>query len=107
MVDKEYRSRELVHFIKLCKDLGVESTFILGPVNEIFIQKYHPAYLEGYQNTLERIRSILEEENVDYIDLTYLGSTPGSFIDNQHHSSYGAFLIYQEIKTYLHEKDDL
>ena len=107
MVEDEYRSIELKNFIKLCNDLGVEVTFVLGPVNEIFIERYKPSYLEGYQNTVQKIRQILQEEHVDWIDVTFLGTVPGSFIDNQHHSSYGAYLIYKEIKKHLHEKGDL
>ena len=107
MVEDEYRSIELKNFIKLCNDLGVEATFILGPVNEIFIEKYKPTYLEGYQKTVQKISRILQDENVDWIDASHLGSVPGSFIDNQHHSSYGAYLIYKEIKKHLHEKEDL
>lgn len=107
MIEDEYRSTELKNFIKLCDDLGVEATFILGPVNEIFIRKYNPSYLERYQSTVNKIRFILHDNDVDFIDLSYLGSVPGSFIDNQHHSSYGAFLIYKEIKKHLHEKGDL
>ena len=46
-------------------------------------------------------------EEADFIDVTEVGNIPGSFIDNQHHSSYGAYLIYQKIKNHLHEKEDL
>ncbi len=107
MVQDTYRDDELKAFIDLCEGLGVETTFILGPVNEIYIAKYHPPYLQGYQEMVEHIRQFLIEENVDFIDASDLGNIPGSFIDNQHHSSYGAYLIYQKIKTHLHEKADL
>ncbi|MDT8393830.1 MAG: D-alanyl-lipoteichoic acid biosynthesis protein DltD [Bacteroidales bacterium] len=106
MVDKDYRTRELKHFIHLCNKLNVKATYILGPVNEIYISNYHPPYLQDYLKKVDEIRLLLEEENVDYVDMTWLGSVPGSFIDNQHHSSYGAYLIYREIKQHLHEKED-
>lgn len=107
IADDTYRDAELKAFIDLCEELEVDVTFILGPVNEIFIEKYHPPYLQGYLNVLIHIRQLLTEEKVDFIDASDLGKIPASFIDNQHHSSYGAYLIYQKIKTHLHEKDDL
>lgn len=107
IVDADYRDQELKAFIKLCQELNVQVTFVLGPVNEIYIAKYHPPYLDGYQNIVDHIRALLTEENADFIDATDLGNIPGSFIDNQHHSSYGAYLIYQKIKKHLHEKNSL
>ena len=107
MIDNDYRTKELRSFIHLCNLLEVEVTYVLGPINERYIKKYHPPYLEGYQNTLGMLASVLRSEDVDWIDLTYLGSVPGSFIDNQHHSSYGAYFIYQDIKKHLNEKEDL
>lgn len=106
MVDNDYRTRELKHFIHLCKELNVKATYILGPVNEIYISNYHPPYLRDYLKKVDEIRLLLKEENVDFIDMTWLGSVPGSFIDNQHHSSYGAYLIYRELKQHLYEKED-
>lgn len=103
--DSDYRYNELKAFIKLCKELNVNVTFVLGPVNEIYIGKYNPAYLDEYIETSNNIRNILMEEGSDYIDASDLGNIPGSFQDNQHHSSYGAYLIYQKIKNHLHEKD--
>lgn len=105
--NNDYRNRELKAFINLCKDLNVKVTYILGPVNEIYIKKYQASYLGDYQKAVSSIRNILEKEDVDFIDASDIGTVPGSFMDNQHHSSYGAFLIYQKIKKHLHEKDGL
>ncbi|MCK5766108.1 MAG: hypothetical protein KAH26_08985, partial [Bacteroidales bacterium] len=105
IIDNDYRNRELIAFISLCNELNVNVIFILGPVNEIYIRKYHQPYYEGYMQAVAGIRDILDREGVDYIDATDLGNIPGSFMDNQHHSSYGAYLIYQKIKTYIHEKN--
>ncbi|MEN8224007.1 MAG: D-alanyl-lipoteichoic acid biosynthesis protein DltD [Bacteroidota bacterium] len=105
--DDDYRYNELSAFIRLCRDLNVDVTFILGPVNEIFIASYQASYLDAYIQTVDNIRALLIEEGVDYIDVTDLGNLPGSFIDNQHHSSYGAFMIYQKTKKHLYEKDGL
>ena len=106
IIDNDYRNRELIAFISLCNELNVNVIFILGPVNEIYIRKYHQPYYEGYMQAVAGIRDILDREGVDYIDATELGNIPGSFMDNQHHSSYGAYLIYQKIKTYIHEKNN-
>lgn len=105
--EDEYRDNELRAFIHLCNELHVEVCFVLGPVNEIYIQKYHPPYLESYLEGVDHIREILLEENADFADASHLGKIPGTFIDNQHHSSYGAFMIYTMIKQHLHEKGDL
>lgn len=104
--DDDYRYRELIAFNNLCNELGVNVTYILGPVNEIYIRKYHPPYMDAYLQTLEKIEELLIEEEADYIDASDLGNIPGSFIDNQHHSSYGAYLIYQKIKNHIDEKED-
>ena len=103
--DNDYRYKELKAFINLCRDLNVNVSFILGPVNEIYIRKYKPSYLDGYVLTIEKIRDVLNEEDADYIDATELGNIPGSFSDNQHHSSYGAYLIYLKVKKHIYEKD--
>lgn len=105
MSDNDYRFRELASFINLCNHLDVNITFVLGPVNEIYIQKYHPPYFPAYIQIVEDIRAVLDDKGADYVDATALGKIPGSFIDNQHHSSYGAHLIYQMIKNHLHEKE--
>lgn len=103
--DNDYRYRELIAFNDLCNDLNVNVTYILGPINEIYIRKYRPSYLDAYGQTVENIRHLLEKEGMDYIDATDLGNIPGSFIDNQHHSSYGAYLIYLKVKKHIHEKN--
>ncbi len=105
--EDEYRDNELRAFIHLCNELHVDVLFVLGPVNEIFVEKYQPSYLESYVQGVEHIRNILKEENADFVDAGELGKIPGTFIDNQHHSSYGAYMIYQMIKQHLHEKGDL
>ena len=106
IIDNDYRNRELIAFIRLCNELNVNVSYILGPVNEIYIRKYHPPYYEGYMQAIAGIRDILDKEGVDYIDATELGNIPGSFIDNQHHSSYGAYLIYQKTKKHIYEKNN-
>ncbi|MCD4725274.1 MAG: hypothetical protein K8R63_10585 [Bacteroidales bacterium] len=105
--DNDYRNRELTAFIELCNELDVEVTYVLGPVNTTYIKKYHPPYLDGYLNTVNHIRNILLENNTDFIDATDISDVPGAFVDNQHHSSYGAYLIYLKIKNHINAKDSL
>ena len=105
--EDEYRDNELRAFIHLCDRLNVNICFILGPVNEIYIQKYHPSYLGSYLDGVDHIREILLEENAVFVDASRLGMIPGTFIDNQHHSSYGAYLIYKMVKQHFYEKGDL
>ena len=48
---------------------------------------------------------VLDEEGANYIDCTDLSTVPGVFEDWQHHTSYGAYLMYQKIKSYVLEKE--
>ena len=99
-----YRTEEIEAFIAVCKELEVEVTFVLGPTNERFIEAYSSSSLEGYQNVSENIEMLLEEGGVTYIDAREINSEVGAFSDHQHHSTYGAFLIYQLIKKKIYEE---
>jgi hypothetical protein len=105
--DNDFRYRELEAFIALCKQLDVDITFLICPSNEIFIQRYAPEALGAYQQTGTKIKALLSAHAADVIDATDIGLKPGTFIDNQHISSFGAYLIYQKIKTHLHEKETI
>lgn len=100
----DYRYRELSSFIRICKNLGVKATFILGPVNERFINNYSASSLSGYSATIENIKNLLSDEEAAFIDATDISNKAGAFLDHQHHSSYGAYLIYLKLKKYLNEK---
>lgn len=106
-IDKsdKYRFEELLSFIKLCKDLSIKATYILGPYNGRFIEKYENKSLKAYDETVQKIRKMLMEENVSFIDASDISFTTGAFNDHQHHSSYGAFLIYKKIKFHFNEKE--
>lgn len=99
-----YRYMELASFIHLCKELGIKATFVISPYNERFINQYDPSALAGHQRTVEKIRQLLIDEKVGFIDATDISPAAGAFVDHQHHSSYGADLIYLKIKQYLHEE---
>ena len=101
---ENYRYRELTDFVRLCQTLGIEAHFIIGPYNERFIQNQDPGNLAGYRHVTEGIRTVLIREKANYIDATDISNLPGTFVDHQHHSSYGAYLIYQKLKQHLYEK---
>ncbi|MEM9052150.1 MAG: D-alanyl-lipoteichoic acid biosynthesis protein DltD [Bacteroidota bacterium] len=100
-----HRTEELEAFIAVCKDLGINATFILGPTNERFIQAYSSSSLKGYEDISEQIESMLIKEEVSYIDVRELNGELGAFSDHQHHSSYGAYLLYELIKKKIYEEE--
>ena len=99
-----YRYEELTSFLKLCENLEIQATFIIGPYNERFIKKYDLNSLADYESTTQHIKQLLIENHVDFIDATDISPVIGAFNDHQHHSSYGAFLIYNKIKNHFYEK---
>lgn len=102
--EEDYRYKELEEFIELCNEFGIETTFIVGPYNQKFIETYSPNSLSDFKCTTNQIKELLNTHQADYIDATVLSNTMGAYIDHQHHSSYGGFLIYQIIKSHLYEK---
>lgn len=101
--DVSYRFEELKSFISVTRDLNVDIVYVMGPYNKTFIEKYDLEKLGGYARTVDQIRDILIKENVNFIDATDVAVAKGSFKDQQHHSNYGAYLIYEKIKTHLNE----
>jgi len=100
----DFRTEELKAFINVCKDLEINATFILGPTNERFIQAYSASSLNGYQDVSEQLKTLFEEQSVPHIDARHINNELGAFSDHQHHSSYGAFLIYEQIKMTMYEE---
>jgi hypothetical protein len=100
-----FRYLELSGFIDLTKLLGIKPVFVLCPYNELFIKHYNEPALAGYQSTTKKIKNLLEDAGCTVVDGTTIGSIPGTFIDNQHISSYGAYLVYKRIKTTIHERE--
>lgn len=101
---EDFRYKELQSFIHLCKDLGIQATFIVTPINERFIEAYQPKSLKDYHATVDNIKQMLIENDSKYIDATDINRVVGAFDDHQHHSSYGAYLLYSKIKQSLNEK---
>lgn len=104
--ESSYRTDELRTMIRLCKERGVDIVFVAGPYNAIAYRKVHPQELPKIQRVSADMLKVLDEEGANYIDCTDLSSAPGVFADWQHHTSYGAYLIYQKIKDYVLEKEN-
>ncbi|MCF8296908.1 MAG: hypothetical protein K9J13_05115 [Saprospiraceae bacterium] len=103
----DYRYKELEIFILFCKKYNVDITFLVAPYNGVFIKKFKPEYYDEFPQAMEKVIEILEREKVKYIDATDLSDITGTFIDNQHFSSYGAYLVYEKIKAYVSSEKDL
>ena len=101
----DYRYKELKSFIYFCKKLDIRVIFVVGPYNKQFIERENPSYLKAYVETVNHIRETLMDQKVQFIDASDISDVQGAFHDNQHHSSYGAYLIYEKIKSYLNEKN--
>ena len=101
-----YRYDELHTMITLCREHCVDITFVIGPYNRIALQKTCPEEVANLETVCRNIKQMCQQEGVPYIDATDLSSRLGAFNDYQHHSSYGAYLIYQKIKEYVLEKEN-
>lgn len=105
--DIDFRYRELEAFVELSKMVESDIIFLMCPANEIFIEQFDPLALPTYQTTNSKIKDLLNSHSAKVIDATSIGCETGTFIDNQHISSYGAYLIYKKIKSHLHETEAL
>lgn len=102
--DKTFRFKELEEFVILCQHLGIETTFVVGPYNRKFVKKYDPSNVKHHNAVVKEIKNLLKEHQVDWLDASDLSDTLGAFTDHQHHSNYGAYLLYKRIKKHLNEK---
>lgn len=101
-----YRYDELQAMIQVCKENKVNITFIVGPYNSIAFGNTKPTEKKEMESICENIIKLFKEEKANYIDATDISYIPGTFHDLQHHSDYGAYLIYQKIKDYVDEKEN-
>ncbi len=99
-----YRYEELQHFITIAKDRQVNVTFVLGPYNGIQAEIFNQPSKLHHEKVVNNIREILEGSGFDYVDASDLSFVPGSFMDSQHHSKYGAYLIYKKLKAHYENK---
>jgi len=101
-----YRYDELRAMISVCKEHGVDITFVVGPYNKVAFEKTCPDEVPLLDKVCQNIKNICRQENVPFIDATDLSDTPGVFKDAQHHNSYGAYFIYLKIKNYVLGKEN-
>ncbi|MCF0206972.1 MAG: hypothetical protein HUK15_06040 [Bacteroidales bacterium] len=101
----QYRYDELQAMSQICKQKGVDITFIVGPYNGILFEKTYPDQLPKLDSVVCRIKRVLDQNEMAYIDASGFSYTSGFFSDAQHHSHYGAYLLYKEIKDYVLEKE--
>jgi hypothetical protein len=105
-IDKNTRFRydELYAFINLCKNNDIRITFYLGPYNTVYAQHKNPELINDYQEVVREIREIIIGAELPLIDGSDISNIPGTFIDVQHISKYGAWLTAQKIKKYYEKK---
>jgi hypothetical protein len=63
-----YQDELLLQFIKMCKKLEVNATIYLGPYNAIYCQQMNPELLLRYELQIEKIKALLHQNNMPYID---------------------------------------
>jgi hypothetical protein len=99
-IDSQYRYKVLFEFINLCKENDILATFYLGPYNAIYCNKKNPELASAYEDVLKYIRMIVSDSGYPLIDGTDQSKIPGTFIDVQHFSKYGAYLSAKQIKEH-------
>ena len=103
-LDSEYRNAALDYFLELCQELDVQPTFVIGPYNKILTEKNgQDAIAKQYAQLYKELQSKFDTAGFPYIDATEISDVPHSFIDKQHHSKYGGYLLYNIIKSQLYE----
>jgi len=100
----DFQDNMLLAFIKICKQYNIRCTFYLGPFNEIYCRENNPAALAKHQATMVKIKTILENSGLPYIDGSGLSNVPGTFKDMQHISEYGAYLTALQIKEHYEKR---
>jgi len=103
--EEPYRYDELTTMVRLCRLRKVHVLFVVGPYNRIAFERVHPEEVAKMEQVTENVKRLLEKEGAAYIDCSDISGEPGAFADWQHHSGYGAFLIYQKIREYVLEKE--
>lgn len=100
-----YRSKILSKFIQQCENLEINLTVIIGPYNAYYAKAIgQEDKLLPYEEWHQEIQDTLNNHNLKSIDLWDMSYMNNSFKDYQHHSEYGAYLIYQRLKAYYNEK---
>ena len=99
-----YQDELLAAFVGLLKENNINCTFYIGPYNAVFCKHKDSTLLPAYEETLTKIKSYLDQEEMEYIDGTSISYQTGTFIDVQHIGEYGAYLTAKQIKTYYEKR---
>jgi len=100
-----YQYEMLLGFIQLTKKYNINCKFYLGPYNEIYCNKKSPKFKKEHQEVIKKIIHLLTTNNVEFIDGSIQSNIPGTFIDVQHISEYGAYLTALQIKEYYEKTE--
>lgn len=93
-------------FIQLCKELEIDLTMVIGPYNALLADALDQSDRKtNYEAAHEAFVQLLDANNTKTIDLWDLSYEPYVFIDYQHHSKYGAYKIYERMKTHYEKVD--
>jgi len=104
VLDAKYRNTALDYFMELCKELEIDVTFVIGPYNNILASACgQDDVIKQHEKLEDQLRNKLDSSGFKYIDATEISMIPGSFIDKQHHSKYGGYLLYKTIKSNWNE----
>lgn len=98
--ESDYRYEAVREFINLSKEFNINATYLIGPYNKVLAEKIDPEVIPDYEKVISELKTIMEEEGVPYIDASDISEVNGTFIDYQHHSKYGAYLLYQKIRDH-------
>jgi len=103
-LNSNYRNTALDYFLELCQELNIKPTFVIGPYNKILTEKNGQEEIaDQYTQLYTSLKSTFDAAGFPYIDASEISEVPHSFIDKQHHSKYGGFLLYKIIKSQLYE----
>ncbi len=100
-----FRMQALEGMIQLSREYGIQTTFLLGPYNGTLAKAGgSPELQRDYEHLMQELRTLFESHQQPYIDLGHLSHENHTFRDVQHHSHYGGYRIYQEIKRYYENR---
>lgn len=102
--ESNYRFTALNQMILLCSKHNIKVHFVLGPYNGVASDSYlQTGTTNDYKRLVKKVAKLLTSSKQPFTDLSTLSHTTFTFRDQQHHSAYGGYLIYQGIKDFYHD----
>ena len=99
-----YRSNVLSTFLQALQKSGAKVTVVIGPYNQYLAESTDQINkLPAYERLHQSLQDTLEKYSVPTVDLWHLSDQNNTFREFEHHSMYGGYLIYEELKKQLHE----